>query len=197
MTSPSDCLAIIPAKGTSRRIPRKNLAMCAGKTLLRRAVDCAINSRIFEAIVVSSELLEARNEVHSAAYFHLRNAKLSAEGIGVAAVVFDVLSCRRFSYDSFCILWPTSPLRTPEMLRRAWDLFKSSQNPCLHSVSNGVHDGSFIFYRMSEFLKHLSLDYPVHMGIDIEIDPEYVCDVNTPDDLAEAERRLLARGAMV
>ena len=195
------CMAIIPAKGTSRRIPRKNFQPCAGRTLVQRAVDCAIESGIFQTVIVSSEDWEAWD---GRCEFDLRDSKLSADGVSVTAVVFDLLCRRQFRNNSFCVLWPTSPLRLPRHLREMWECFKLGEMKSLHSVDqNEQHDGTAVFMRTQEFLRRLSLDYrrgdpcldyrrgdPCFVMV-----PEFVCDVNTPEDLAEAERRLLAREA--
>ena len=199
----SDCVAIIPAKGTSERIPRKNLAMCAGKSLLYRTIDCAVRTGIFTGIWLSSEDWDVRMAAHKinrTVWLLDRPNPYSAEGVSVAAVVSGVLGYVGYHLQglppSFCVLWPTSPLRTPEMLREMYSVFTSpDMGPfaSLHSVNDfGEHEGTAIFMQTQEFLKRLSLDYHPPMP-SWRVPESYICDVNTPEDLAEAERRLLAR----
>lgn len=205
-----DCIAIIPAKGTSTRIPRKNLALCAGKSLVARAVECAFASGIFCHVWVSTEdndiMVEARRAGRASGnvpWIHRRLPLLSAEGVPVAAVVPFVLSAYQGGNpairiplpESFCVLWPTSPLRTPEMLQRMWEFFTRGFDS-LYSTSERTrqHEGTAIFMRTQFFLTRLSLDF--RLGDPYFVIPDQdVCDVNTPEDLAEAERRLLAREA--
>jgi len=202
VTSPSNCVAIIPAKGTSRRIPRKNLAICAGMSLVERAVRCAAQARLFDAILVSSEdqeVLDAvsamRGGMELVRVFPVhRPPMLSADGVSVAAVVSYLLAINTYRWESFCVLWPTSPLRTPEILRAMWRQFEGQRFKCLHSVyANDPtrHDGTAIFMATDVFLRRLSLDYQRDQVFPIQDS----VDVNTPEDLAEAERRLLAREA--
>lgn len=204
MTTPSDCVAIIPAKGTSRRIPRKNLAMCAGQTLVERAIHCAVEAKLFQAILVSSEDVEILERVsdlmglHSMAtvYPCHRPSVLSTEGVGVAAVVSDLLARNKYRWPSFCILWPTSPLRTAGILHLCWEDFQGF--PCLHTVYSdrpAKHDGTALFMHTQYFLTHLTLDLDKTDGTTFKMNPNECIDVDTPEDLAEAERRLLAREA--
>ena len=56
-------LCFIPARGGSKRIPRKNLLPLGGKSLLRRSIDTAIQAEIFDKIIVSSDDPEVKEEV--------------------------------------------------------------------------------------------------------------------------------------
>ena len=128
-----------------------------------------------------------------------RPIEFSADGVGVAAVVAGLLGYVGYHLheipDAFCILWPTSPLRTPEMVRQMWYMFDNLKMPSFHSVTlDRIHDGTALFMRTATFLQRLSLDYRDGDPC-FAMSPEFVCDVNTPEDLAEAERRLLAREA--
>ena len=202
MTSPSDCVVIIPAKGMSRRLPRKNLSLCAGVSLVERAVRCAAQTKIFEAIVVSSEdqeVLDAVSAIRGGrelvrVFPAHRPSILSADGVSVAAVVSYLLAINNYRWEHFCVLWPTSPLRTPEMLRAMWRQYDGQRFKCLHSVyarDPTQLGGTAIFMATSIFLRRLSLDYKGDQVFPVED----ALDVNTPEDLAEAERRLLAREA--
>jgi N-acylneuraminate cytidylyltransferase len=53
-----DLIAIIPARGGSRRIPRKNIVDFAGKPMLAWTVEAAIQSRLFGRVVVSTDTAE-------------------------------------------------------------------------------------------------------------------------------------------
>jgi CMP-N-acetylneuraminic acid synthetase len=55
MPIPKKPLAIIPARGNSKRFPRKNIAILAGKPLIAYAIEAARDSEIFDLVCVSSE----------------------------------------------------------------------------------------------------------------------------------------------
>ncbi len=197
-----NCTAFIPAKGHSNRLPGKNMRMCAGKTLVQRAVECALASRVFRWTVVSSEDQSILNTVTTNLDVrkHLRPGIYSEDGVTVASVVAGWLGAQLFVPDSFCVLWPTSPLRTPEILREMWEKFQASGESSLHSAVHTdfgrmlQHEGTAIFMKTLCFLQRMSLD--LKLGDPVYIVPEELdCDVNTAEDLAEAERRLLEREA--
>ncbi len=196
-------LGIIPAKGKSNRLPDKNLTQCAGKSLVQRAIETAMAAEIFDKIVLSSEdsrILEIGE--HFGVEIRARRPILSEDGVTVAAVVTDILSAYEYQPPVFCVLWPTSPVRTPQTLRTIWGFVRTKHWLSVHTVAkeSAVHDGVALFMQTRHFLSRLSLD--------IDARPDERCvwwtsedaeslDVNTPDDLAEAERRLLLREACV
>ena len=180
------CHAIIPAKVRSTRLPNKNYRLCAGKTLVEWAIDTAHESGIFDSVCVSSDMAPYREDIQ----WHVRIPLLTLDGVTVAAVVMDWLAKSNYRADAFCVLWPTTPTRTPDDLRRMFAAFKKYPTS-LHSVDHYFqHDGTAIFMGTLTFLKRLSLDlilgyptFPIVGGVD----------VNTLEDLQRAERTILAR----
>lgn len=189
-------IAIIPARGNSTRFPGKNLALCQGKPLVVLAVECAIASGVFKDVVVSSEdtrvLALATN---AGASTILRPEALSAPGVRVPAICFHALTMRDFKPDSFAVLLPTSPLRTPEVLKLMAKTFFLNSWDCLMSFGykGGLHDGTAIFTKTSRFLEELDF-YPMK-PVPYFIPDFLRCDVNTPGDLVLAERK--ASGALI
>lgn len=117
-------IAIIPARGGSKGLPGKNLAMVGGKTLLARAIECATASGLFDLVLVSTDdpaiAEEARRAGASVPF--LRPAALSGDQAAVIDAVRDALERLATEgappFDLVVLLEPTSPLRTPEILRR-------------------------------------------------------------------------------
>ena len=137
-------LAIIPAKKHSTRLPGKNMLEINGETLVHRAVKCAIDSNIFTSVIVSDDNYRS-------------SPLLSMDGVESAAVVFDVLANEKYKFEVFCLLNPTSPCRTVEMLQRAHNEFKSKDLDCLWSMGKyGNHDGNFLFWKTIPFLRYIS-----------------------------------------
>ena len=120
-------LCIIPARGNSKRFPKKNIALLGGKPLLVYSIEVAIESHIFDTICVSSENEEILSIAESYGVEALkRPADLSTDFVGCNKVCLHILEhfiCHR-EYTSFAVLWPTSPLRTTVDIREAYDILK-------------------------------------------------------------------------
>jgi CMP-N-acetylneuraminic acid synthetase len=130
--NPSDGpVAIIPARGGSKRLPRKNLAVLRGKPLLAYALDAALASGVFGMVVVSSE----DEEIRAAALAHGAHAALARPGElatdtaqvkQVCAQVLRQLAMEGRPFREFGVLLTTNPLRTAQDLKTAYELFQSS-----------------------------------------------------------------------
>ena len=112
-------LAVIPAKARSTRFPGKNKALLAGKPLVTRAVEAALESALFHTVMVSTDddhIAEFAQAAGAEVPF-LRNAALTEDTVETPAVVRDAVSWyranREASFEWVCILQPTCPLRTP------------------------------------------------------------------------------------
>lgn len=116
-------LAIIPARGGSKGLPGKNLAEIAGESLLARAVRCARASGLFNTILVSTDDSRIAEEGRRAGAIvpFLRPAELAGDSAAVIDAVRDALRRLREdpgqSFDLVALLEPTSPLRTPDIVR--------------------------------------------------------------------------------
>lgn len=117
-------LALIPARGGSKGLPGKNLAIVGGSTLLARAVQCAMDAGIFDAIFVSTDdpdIAEAALKAGALAPF-LRPPELATDTSPVLKTILHVLNQLEFGgmarFDLVALLEPTSPRRTPELVRK-------------------------------------------------------------------------------
>lgn len=115
---PTSRLAIIPARGGSKGLPGKNMAVIAGETLLARAVRCAVASGLFDAVVVSTDdpAIAAEGVRAGAEAPFLRSAALASDGAAVVDAVRDLVTRLaaggRAGFTLVALLEPTSPLRT-------------------------------------------------------------------------------------
>jgi CMP-N-acetylneuraminic acid synthetase len=107
----ADIVALIPARGGSKAIPRKNLAMVAGRPLLAWTLDAALASRLVTRTVVSTDSDEIAAAVGGADVLR-RPPELAADGTPMQAVLDHALS--QFGCDVLVLLQPTSPLRRAE-----------------------------------------------------------------------------------
>lgn len=132
-------LCIIPAKGTSKRFKRKNIAILAGKKLLSYSIESALDSGIFEKVCVSSEdkeILDTAKEYNGVLALK-RPDELSTEFVEVRHVckyILESFSKEGNKYESFCILLPTSPLRNKKDIIDSYKIFKEKDAECLMSV---------------------------------------------------------------
>jgi CMP-N-acetylneuraminic acid synthetase len=131
-------LCIIPARGGSKRFPRKNIALLSGKPLLVYAIEFALKSKVFDTVVVSSEdeeILEIASEFGAKA--SRRPEELAGDKVQVKTVcryVLNKYSEKGKHFPEFAVLITTNPLRTAQDIVNAYDLFKNSNGNYLLSL---------------------------------------------------------------
>ncbi len=126
-------ISLIPGRGGSKRFPRKNVAPLLGKPLLAWTIEPALEAAIFDEVLVSSDdegILAAGDRFGAAR--HERGEELSGDRVPVLDVCLAVLD--EHPADALYVMLPTSPLRTPETIRRAWKTFEGSGAEALLSV---------------------------------------------------------------
>src|SRR3989344_6310498 len=137
-------LAIIPARGGSKRFPRKNVALLHGKPLLAYAVEAAKESGVFDAVCVSSdddEILSIAKE-YGADLALKRPAKFATDTarlIHVCKYLLESLTHEKRDYPVFGLILPTNPMRTAEDVRGAWKLFCEEDCSGVISVVPFIH----------------------------------------------------------
>jgi pseudaminic acid cytidylyltransferase len=119
-------LCIIPARGGSKRIPRKNVRLFAGLPIIAHPITAALQSGCFDEVMVSTDDAEIAEiaRAHGATVPFLRSAENSTDHAGSEAVLAEVLLRYRAagrSYDWACGLYPTAALATPARLRLGRD----------------------------------------------------------------------------
>jgi len=138
-------VALIPARGGSKRIPRKNLASVGGKSLLGWTIHAAKNSKLLSHVLVSTddtEISEAARAVGVDVPW-LRPAALSADTTPTLDVVVHALDWAVKNLhpkpEIAVLLEPTAPLRTGEQIDDAISLLMNSDADCVASVSELPH----------------------------------------------------------
>ena len=105
-------LALVPARGGSKAVPRKNVREVGGKPLLAYTVDAALASSLIDRLIVSSDDAEILAAAHgSGAETLVRPAPLASDEAATLDVVLHALDAVP-SFDIVVVLQPTSPLRT-------------------------------------------------------------------------------------
>lgn len=133
------CIAIITARGGSKRIPKKNIKDFFGKPMLAYAIESAKKSGIFDEIMVSTdseEIAEVAKKYGAAVPF-MRSEKTAND----FATTYDVLEevVKEYKkigkqFDKLCCIYPCVPFLSSEMLKKSWDLFGISKADALQPV---------------------------------------------------------------
>ena len=138
-------LGVIPARGGSRSIPRKNIRSFCGRPLLEWTIESALESKVLDRLVVSTEdeeiaaaAAEAGAEVPC-----LRPAELARDDSGTEHAVRHLLdtlsSSGEWLYDVVIVLEPTSPARQVFHIREAAEMFTDDSVDSVASVSPVPH----------------------------------------------------------
>lgn len=129
-------LAVIPARGGSQRVPRKNLARLEGKTLVRRALETTLAAGCFETVALSSDDEEILAEAEGLQVTSVRRpaelATATARAFDVVGHVLGELEPPR--YDAVAVVQATSPFTASDDLRGAVELLDASGASTVVSV---------------------------------------------------------------
>lgn len=124
-------VAIITARGGSKRIPRKNIRLFLGRPIIAYSIEVALSSQLFEEVMVSTddeEIAEVARD-HGAAVPFLRSWLTSNDLATTADVIEEVLATYadadvKRSFHHACCIYPTAPLLTVEGLAQGFDRLK-------------------------------------------------------------------------
>lgn len=114
-------LAIIPARGGSKRIPRKNVKDFLGAPIITYSIQSALKSQLFDEVMVSTddkEIAEIAKKYGAQVPF-LRSAQNSDDHATTADVILEVLDAYQKTgeeFDLVCCIYPTAPLISVENL---------------------------------------------------------------------------------
>lgn len=125
-------IAIITARGGSKRIPKKNIKDFCGKPIIAYSIEAALNSCLFEEVMVSTDSEEIAEIARSygAKVPFMRSEKTSGDFATTADVLLEVLQKyeeigKRYQY--MCCLYPTAPFVTAEKLVLALRILKEKK----------------------------------------------------------------------
>ncbi|AXI60485.1 pseudaminic acid cytidylyltransferase [Pseudomonas kribbensis] len=118
-------VAIIPARGGSKRIPRKNLKPFDGVPMIARSIRTALDSGLFDQVVVSTDDEEIAElaQAHGVQVPFLRPAQLADDFTGTAAVIVHALQ-QLPHFDYACCVYATAPLLQARFLRQGLELLE-------------------------------------------------------------------------
>jgi|SRR5882724_2973917 len=224
-------VAIIPARGGSKRLPRKNIALVDGQPVIAYPISSALKSGLFASVVVSTEDDEiAEISRRAGATVIARPAALAtdeAHEFAACAHVLDTLAEEHADPVAFCIIYPTAAFILPDDLIQSaamldgppeadvvmavveypihpYKALKASQNgylemmfPVEAKLRSQFYPkmvgscGAFYWMRVAHFRKDQNY-YPRRL-VGYELAPDRVIDIDTPADLAWAEKLMRLR----
>lgn len=171
MDNKKTAVAIITARGGSKRIPRKNVKPFLGKPIILYSIQAALSSGIFDEVMVSTddeEIAELAKKAGAAVPF-LRSEATANDHAATADVLLEVFDKYREqgrSFDYACCIYPTAPFVSGETLKKAMTMLQEAEADSLLPVvrfsfppqrSVVLRDG-FLSFRWPEHMNSRSQD---------------------------------------
>lgn len=137
-------IAIIPARGGSKRLPNKNILPLVGKPLITWTIEAALNSQLFDMVLVSTDSQAIADVSMSAGAMvpFLRPAELASDTATTNDVVSHMVEWVEAEHDiveRVTLLQPTSPLRDANNIKDAMKLYEEKKASAVISVCELEH----------------------------------------------------------
>lgn len=127
-------LAIIPARGGSKRLPKKNILPLGGRPIIHYPIEAALKSDLFEKVIVSSDSDEILSIAqNTGAEASKRPDELATDTINeldsISYVLKKLSQENNYEPDFFCVIYPTAAFIDAEDLRESFKLFEREPQP--------------------------------------------------------------------
>lgn len=134
-------IAIIPARGGSKRIPRKNIKLFHGKPMIAYSIEAALKAGCFEKVIVSTDDQEIADvaKQYGAEVPFVRPAKIADDHATTMDVMVHAIQwCQQEGWDieAVCCLYATAPFVLPEDLQRGYKTLKESASQFVFSATS-------------------------------------------------------------
>ena len=189
-------VAIIPARGGSKRIPGKNIRLFHGKPIIAYSIETARRSGLFDKIIVSTEDEQVRAVAKAyGAKIHNRARSLADDVTGTqevmrAALAWWATAPNTTQPEFACCIYATAPLMTKNDLRAGMEMLRSGAARYVYTVGPDGNDaGQWYFGRPKAFLQEVPLE---GNSAHLYLPAERVCDINVEQDWQDAERMYVA-----
>ncbi len=132
-------IAIITARGGSKRIPKKNIKEFCGKPIIAYSIIAALDSGVFDEVMVSTDSEEIADiaKSYGAKVPFMRSEKTSNDFATTADVLMEVIESYKKLGDEFdymCCIYPTAPFVTGDKLKKAMELIETNEAETLMPV---------------------------------------------------------------
>lgn len=137
----TNCIAIIPARGGSKRIPKKNIKYFFGKPLIAYSIEVALKSKLFDKVLVSTDdpKIAAIAQDYGAEIPFLRPKELSDDFTGTGDVVshmVEYLKTQGEDFNFICTIYATAPMLQIQYLQEGFEKLKNSNAKQCFSVTS-------------------------------------------------------------
>ena len=134
-------IAIIPARGGSKRIPKKNIKDFLGKPLIAYSIETAFRSGLFDKVIVSTddESIAKVAKEYGAEVPFMRSAELADDFSSSTDAVADAikkLHSMGEEFDFVCTIYATAPLLDEKYLKKGFEMLKNSDAKMAFSVTS-------------------------------------------------------------
>ena len=132
-------IAIIPARGGSKRIPGKNVKPFLGKPIIAYSIEAAKTSGLFNTVIVSTDDLGIADiaKKYGAEIPFLRSAENSSDFASTVDVIIEVLDWYKKQtgeFESGTCIYPCAPFITHHLLKRSFDILKEKNADCVFPI---------------------------------------------------------------
>ena len=135
MIDDNKVLAVIPARGGSKRLPKKNIMLLGGKPLVTWTIEAGLKSKYIDTLIVSSDDKEILDiSMYAGANVIKRPPKFAADDSKTSDAIKHVIKTVAEDFDFIVLLQPTSPLRTEKHIDDAFDLLMSKNADAVYSI---------------------------------------------------------------
>ena len=179
------CIAVIPARGGSQRIPRKNVALFHNRPMISYPILTAIASHCFDSVYVSSD---DEDILDVAAAFGakpiLRPERLAANEVGTQEVMQHALSV--VQCDTACCIYPCTPLLLPGDLQLAKVMLFENGTDYVATVGYPpLRDAGALYFGWADAFRDGLPLFDARTRL-MQLPAHRVCDINTPEDWQDA-----------
>ncbi|MCX8080344.1 MAG: pseudaminic acid cytidylyltransferase [Bacteroidia bacterium] len=168
-------ICIIPARGGSKRIPRKNIKSFLGRPIIAYTIDAVLKSELFDEVMVSTDdpdIAKVAQQYGAKIPFY-RSKENSGDFATTMDVIYEVLQeykklGKEFEYG--CCCYPTAPFITPGRLREGWELLTNTKAYSVYPVvpfeypvwkSFKMDANGYISFLWPQYVNHRSQDLMV------------------------------------
>ena len=140
----NDCLAIIPARGGSKRIPKKNIKFFCGKPIIYYSIKAALTSNCFDKVIVSTDdKTTAKIALNYGAEVPFkRPKKLSNDKATTSEVInhsINFYKNKGINFNYVCCIYPTAPFLSKSNLIKGYNLIKQKKYDFVLTVTEYSH----------------------------------------------------------
>lgn len=166
-------VAIITARGGSKRIPRKNVKEFCGKPILQYSIEAALESGIFDEVMVSTEDCEIAKlaEAAGASVPFMRSEENAGDFASTASVLEEVVhnyKKRKREFEWICCIYPTAPFITAQKLKESYEELKKKNADALIPVVRFSYPPQRCFILEKEKLQYKWPQYAFSRSQDLE-----------------------------